>query len=83
MAKYLLCVLGPVSDAEGESELGLDNECESPRPLATKPAAGVYRPTPCRVSCRRRQAVERIEDLLQGDPEDEPLNLCLKRPKSF
>lgn len=74
-----LCLLGPISDAEGECELGSNEETELPCSLT---ATAPVRPTPCRVSCRRRPAVDCIEDLLEEDPTDEPLNLSLKRPKS-
>nr|QBM91895.1 E1A protein [Human adenovirus 41] len=73
------CRACPISDAEGECELGSNEETELPCSLT---ATAPVRPTPCRVSCRRRPAVDCIEDLLEEDPTDEPLNLSLKRPKS-
>nr|prf E1A gene [Human adenovirus 40] len=71
----------PISDAEGESESGSPEDTDFPHPLTATPPHGIVRTTPCRVSCRRRPAVECIEDLLEEDPTDEPLNLSLKRPK--
>nr|AAA42441.1 regulatory protein E1A12S [Human adenovirus 40] len=75
------CRACPISDAEGESESGSPEDTDFPHPLTATPPHGIVRTTPCRVSCRRRPAVECIEDLLEEDPTDEPLNLSLKRPK--
>ncbi|AFD10556.1 E1a [Simian adenovirus 18] len=76
------CIYSPVSDAEGDSESPAGPSQPSPCSLTATPAPDLVRPTPCRVSCRRRAAVNCIEDLLAPDDENAPLNLCLKRPKT-
>lgn len=77
MSVFMFFCIGPISDSEGESsEAG-----PSPCVFGTDLQLGLVRPTPVRVSCVRRTAVEKLEDLLKEVEEDKPLDLSLKRPK--
>ncbi|AGK27124.1 E1A [Baboon adenovirus 3] len=72
-------VYSDVSDVEGDGDKS--KVSESPGSLGTVVPDGVLKPTAVRVSARRRQAVEKLEDLLQEPEQTEPLDLSLKQPR--